>query len=138
MNPADEKESTVIAGIGIDIVHVSRIERWMGIPGLIERYFHPLEIAAATSRGSGRALSLAARFAAKEALGKALGTGLARMKLKDIHVKNNHNGKPFIFLEGTALEHFEKSGGGIVHCSLTHEGENAVAMVIIERQGGRE
>jgi holo-[acyl-carrier protein] synthase len=80
-------------------------------------------------------LSLAARFAAKEAFGKALGTGLANISLKDIIVRNDHNGKPEIFLEGTALARFENSGGGKLHCSLTHEGENAVAIVIIEREG---
>lgn len=124
----------MITGIGIDIVHVDRIQRWMAIPGLVERYFHPMEIAATESRGSGRALSLAARFAAKEAFGKALGTGLAQMKLKDILVKNNHNGKPFIKLEATASARFMELGGGTIHCSLTHEGENAVAMVVIEKQ----
>ena len=124
----------MITGIGIDIVHVDRIKRWMAIPGLVGRYFHANEIADAESRGSSSALSLAARFAAKEAFGKALGTGLAQMKLKDILVKNNHNGKPFIMLEATAVARFEELGGGIIHCSLTHEGENAVAMVIIEKR----
>lgn len=128
----------MITGIGIDIVHVDRIKRWMAIPGLVGRYFHVNEIADAESRGSSRALSLAARFAAKEAFGKALGTGLAQMKLKDILVKNNHNGKPFIILEATASARFEELGGGIIHCSLTHEGENAVAMVIIEKRAAGE
>lgn len=127
----------MIAGLGIDIVHVSRIERWMNIPGLIERYFHPYEIEASKARGSGRSLSLAARFAAKEAFGKALGTGLTHMRLKDILVRNNHNGKPMLLLEGSALERFTALGGGSIHCSLTHEGVNAVAVVIIERDGAR-
>jgi len=123
----------MISGIGIDIVHVDRIIHWMSVPGLVERFYHPNEIAASGSRGSGRALSLAARFAAKEAFGKALGTGLLNMKLKDILVENDRRGKPCILLEGTALARFRESGGGIIHCSLTHEGENAVAMVVIER-----
>lgn len=127
----------MITGIGIDIVHVDRILRWMNIPGLIERYFHPMEILAAESRGSGQALSLAARFAAKEAFGKALGTGLAQMRLKDILVRNDGNGKPFIILEGSASKRFAALGGGIVHCSLTHEGVNAVAMVVIEEEVDR-
>ena len=61
----------MIAGIGIDIVHVDRIAHWMAQDGLIDRFFHHDEIEAARSRKSGTALSLAARFAAKEALGKA-------------------------------------------------------------------
>ena len=125
----------MIAGLGIDIVHVGRIQRWLSIPGLVERFFNPIEIQASYSRGSGMSLSLAARFAAKEAFGKALGTGLAEIKLKDILVRNDYNGKPEIFLERTALERFETWGGGTLHCSLTHEGENAVAIVIIEREG---
>jgi holo-[acyl-carrier protein] synthase len=125
----------LIAGLGIDIVHVGRIQRWLSVPGLIERFFNPVEIETSRSRGAGMPLSLAARFAAKEAFGKALGTGLAAVRLKDIVVRNDYNGKPEIFLEGTAWERFEASGGGKLHCSLTHEGENAVAVVIIEREG---
>lgn len=127
----------MIAGIGIDIVHVGRITRWIGVPGLVERFFHEKEIATARTRGSGEALSLAARFAAKEAFGKALGTGLSGMWLTDIEVENNHNGKPSLVLHGSALRRFEDLGGGIIHCSLTHEGENAVAIVIIERESLR-
>ncbi len=66
----------MIVGIGLDVVHVSRLERWQQIPGLLDRYFHPEELKTALSRGSGSTLSLAARFAAKEAFGKAVGTGL--------------------------------------------------------------
>lgn len=125
----------MIAGLGIDVVHVKRIQRWLAVSGLVDRFFNPVEIATSRSRGAGMPLSLAARFAAKEAFGKALGTGLAAVRLKDIVVRNDFNGKPEIFLEGTALERFEASGGGRLHCSLTHEGENAVAVVIIEREG---
>jgi holo-[acyl-carrier protein] synthase len=127
----------MIAGLGIDIVHVGRIQRWLAVPGLIERFFNPIEISASKSRGGGMPLSLAARFAAKEAFGKALGTGLADIRLKDVLVKNDHNGKPEIFLEGSAKAKLETCGGGRLHCSLTHEGENAVAIVIIEREDPR-
>ncbi|MDR0584105.1 MAG: holo-ACP synthase [Treponema sp.] len=122
----------MIAGIGVDIVHVRRMERWHGIPGLLERYFHPRELAAALSRGSGASLSLAARFAAKEAFGKALGTGLAGIVLKDIVVINQHNGRPEIHARGTARAALEKSGADRVHLSLAHERDNAVAMVVLE------
>lgn len=122
----------MISGIGIDIVHVRRIQHWLDVPGLVERFFHPQEIADARARGAGCPLSLAARFAAKEAFGKALGTGLAHIRLGDILVRNDLNGKPFLVLEGTARARFEEAGGGVAHCSLTHEGENAVAMVVIE------
>jgi holo-[acyl-carrier protein] synthase len=122
----------MIAGVGIDVVHVHRMERWRRIPGLLERYFHPDELAEALSKGNGADLSLAARFAAKEAFGKALGTGLAGIVLKDIMVKNRHNGQPDIRVFGSAEEALKKSGARRVHISLTHERDNAIAMVVLE------
>jgi holo-[acyl-carrier protein] synthase len=108
------------------------MERWHTIPGLFERYFHPEELAAARSRGSSADFSLAARFAAKEAFGKALGTGLAGIVLKDIMVINRHNGQPEIHVMGTARSALEKSGANRLHLSLTHDRNNAVAMVVLE------
>jgi len=122
----------MIKGIGIDVVHVRRMERWLRIPGLLERYFHPSELEETREKGSGRCLSLAARFAAKEAFGKALGTGLAGIILKDIWVKNRYNGQPEIRLSGTALRALEWNGANRVHISLTHENHNAIAMVVLE------
>lgn len=122
----------MIVGIGLDVVHVSRLERWQQIPGLLDRYFHPEELKTALSRGSGSTLSLAARFAAKEAFGKAVGTGLSGITLKNILVRNNHNGKPCMELSGNALDALHRAGGETVHLSLTHERDNALAMVVIE------
>jgi holo-[acyl-carrier protein] synthase len=122
----------VIIGIGIDVVHVLRLERWRRIPGLLDRYFHPEELSTALARGGGADLSLAARFAAKEAFGKALGTGLAGIVLKDIMVLNHHNGRPEVKLFGSARAALEKSGANRVFISLTHERDNAIAMVVLE------
>ncbi|RKX87842.1 MAG: 4'-phosphopantetheinyl transferase [Spirochaetes bacterium] len=122
----------MIIGLGIDFVNVNRMKHWSDVDGIIKRYFHENEIEAAKSRGSSYILSLAARFAAKEAFGKALGTGLKGLKLTDIEVKNNHNGKPEIILHETALDAFMDIGGKWVHLSLSHEEEAAVAVVIIE------
>jgi holo-[acyl-carrier protein] synthase len=122
----------VITGVGVDVVHGRRMERWRAVPGLLERYFHGEELAAALSRGAGVSLSLAARFAAKEAFGKALGTGLAGLVLKDIMVMNNHNGRPEIQVFGTALAALKKSGANRIFVSLTHEQDNAIAMVVLE------
>jgi len=114
------------------------MERWLAAPRLLERYFHPQELAAALSQrggaagGPAAAHSLAARFAAKEAFGKALGTGLAGIVLKDIMVINSHNGRPEIKVAGTALKAFENSGANRAHLSLTHEHEYAAAMVVLE------
>ena len=125
----------MIVGIGIDVVHASRMERWRNTSRILERYFHPGELSDALSRGSGINLSLAARFAAKEAYGKALGTGLAGIVLKDIMVKNRHNGKPEIEVFGTALSALKQSGADRIHVSLTHENDNAVAMIVLENSG---
>jgi holo-[acyl-carrier protein] synthase len=122
----------MIIGVGIDVVHVRRIEHWLEVPGLPARFYHPDELASAMERGSSAALSLAARFAAKEAFGKALGTGLSGMRLADIRVINNHNGRPDMELYGSALERFQASGARRIHLSLTHERDNAIAMVIME------
>ena len=122
----------MITGIGVDIVNVQRMKRWRQIPGILERFFHPEELNAAFSRRGAADLSLAARFAAKEAFGKALGTGLNGIVLKDIMVINHHNGRPEIRIFGTALSALEKSGSNRVHVSLTHDRDSAVAMVVME------
>jgi holo-[acyl-carrier protein] synthase len=125
----------MIVGVGVDVIHVNRIERWRVIPGLPERYFHPQELSAALKKGAAANLSLAARFAAKEAFGKALGTGLAGIVLKDIMVVNRFNGRPEIQVFNSALRALEKSGARRIHISLTHERDNAIAMVILEGDG---
>lgn len=122
----------MILGTGIDIVHVNRMKRWLAMPSLLKRFFHVRELEDIRSRKTGAALSLAARFAAKEAYGKAMGTGLQGIALKDIQVINNYNGKPEIAVYGTAKEALANIGGKKIHLSLTHEKNNAVAMVIIE------
>ena len=122
----------MITGIGIDIIEISRMERWLENSKLLERYFHGDELQFAFSRSKNAAQSLAARFAAKEAFGKALGTGLAQIALKDIMVLNRENGKPYIHLKDTAQKAFEKSGAAKAHISLSHERENAIAMIVLE------
>ncbi|MFP3960126.1 MAG: holo-ACP synthase [Spirochaetaceae bacterium] len=122
----------MILGIGIDVVQVSRMEQWVDRQGLLERYFHPQELQTALSRGHSMVLSLAARFAAKEAFGKALGIGLRDVRLRDIEVRNNGVGKPELVLHGRAREWLHYFGGQSVFLSMTHEVDNAIAVVIIE------
>ena len=126
----------MILGIGIDIVHISRMKRWHGESGLLKRYFHARELAEATRRGPSVVHSLAARFAAKEAFGKALGTGLRDLRLRDIEVENDVHGKPCIVLHGEALDRFRRMGGSGLFVSLTHERDNAIAVVVIEGANG--
>jgi holo-[acyl-carrier protein] synthase len=122
----------VILGVGIDVVHVERIRRWRSIEGLYERFFHPEELASALPRGETGILSLAARFAAKEAFGKAIGSGLRHFALRDIAVLNDSHGKPVMVLTGAAEAAFQDFGGSRLVCSLSHERDNALAVVIIE------
>ncbi|MCL2373882.1 MAG: holo-ACP synthase [Treponema sp.] len=123
----------MIVGIGVDVVHVLRLKRWRETPGLLERYFHGDELAASLEKGKSADLSLAARFAAKEAFGKALGTGLAGIALKDVMIKNRQNGQPEMIFHDTARAAFERSGAARIHVSLTHERDNAVAVVVLEK-----
>ncbi len=122
----------MILGVGIDVVHVERIRRWKNIEGLYDRFFHPEELALTISRGEVGILSLAARFAAKEAFGKAIGSGLRHFALRDIAVLNDSHGKPFMMLTGAAEAAFKELGGSRLVCSLSHERDNALAVVIIE------
>jgi len=142
----------MIGGVGIDAVKISRMEKWVNNPRLLDRFFNPREIAALKERGKGMAgllaasslaasslaasslaaSSLAARFAAKEAFAKALGTGLAGIVLKDIMILNGLNDKPELILEGSALAAMKTFGAKRAHLSLTHEGDTAIALVILE------
>lgn len=122
----------MITGTGIDVVHVGRLEHWLCDMKLVRRFFHEEEIEASLSRGKAASLSLAARFAAKEAFGKALGTGLRGIVLRDILVRNDRFGKPEILVTGTAEAALAKAGARRVHLSLTHERDNAIAVVILE------
>lgn len=122
----------MILGVGIDVVHVERIRRWKEIEGLYDRFFHPEELKIALPRGEVGILSLAARFAAKEAFGKAVGSGLRHFALAEIAVLNDDSGKPVMILTGKADEIFKAIGGRRVILSLSHEKDNALAIVIIE------
>jgi holo-[acyl-carrier protein] synthase len=122
----------MILGIGIDIVHISRMQGWRDQRRLLERFFHPDELAEARKRGPTFMQSLAARFAAKEAYGKALGTGMRDLQLIDIQVENDRHGKPNILLYGSAKKRFENLGGKTIFISLTHERDNAIAVVVLE------
>lgn len=78
--------------------------------------------------------SLAARFAAKEAASKALGTGIWRegIGFTDIEVSVDESGKPFLLLHGSARRVFERLGGTDATVSISHDGDLAVAMCVME------
>ncbi len=124
----------MIFGIGTDIVEVRRFERWLNTPGMVERFFHPDEIPSAGCTAA-RCQRLAVRFAAKEALSKAIGTGISGFDLRDVCVQHDKNGKPELRLYGSAAALTEKRCGRCkAHVSLSHEKEYALAFVVIETE----
>lgn len=118
--------------MGIDIVKVERFKKWVENPNLASRFFHPTELSVLEKETSQACQSLAVRFACKEAFGKALGSGLRGLQLKDICVKQNALGKPELCLYKSAKELFDKSGANSIHISLSHETEYSIACVILE------
>jgi len=124
----------MIYGIGTDIVAVERFQRFIdsGNSALIERLFTPAERSRCEKRKDA-ASCLAARFAAKEAFLKALGSGLRDgLSWQDMEVLNDELGKPELKLSGKAAELFQAHGLKRVHLSLSHDGGNAIAMVVVE------
>ena len=121
----------MILGIGVDIIKVSRFESWLRNRGLAARFFLCEELDYIYSQKQQAILSFASHYAAKEAYGKALGRGLSGMCLKDIAVIMK-NGKPSLVLQGSAKSFFEEINAKYCHVSLSHETDNAVALVIIE------
>ena len=122
----------MICGIGVDVVDVERMRHWLGDEALISRYFAEQEREGIYQRQDGAILSLAARFAAKEAYAKALGTGFRGFGLKEVWVVNDELGKPELRVTGAAREALNRVGGDTIWLSLTHEREHAIAMVVIE------
>lgn len=124
----------MILGVGLDIAASERFQAWLADDRLLARYFTPTEIRDSISGGVTAHYSLAARFAAKEAFGKALGTGLAGLVLKDIEVVRDRNGKPGLSLHGSAVAAARKRGVGTVFLSLSHDSGIAAAVVVLERE----
>jgi holo-[acyl-carrier protein] synthase len=123
----------VIAGIGADIVAVERFSAWQKDARLVERFFHADECAAFKTFLPERAREfLAGRFAAKEAFCKALGTGMRGLKLSDICVASDENGKPVMRLFHSAAFLAKKNGTSRVFVSLSHDGGYALAFVVLE------
>jgi holo-[acyl-carrier protein] synthase len=124
----------MILGIGVDLMEPARLERSLAEHGdrFEERVFTPGEIADCTDRAD-RAQALAARFAAKEACLKALGTGWAEgLGFSQIEVVRAENGRPEIRLNGRAAERADEIGVKSIHVSLTHQPTMAAAVVVLE------
>lgn len=124
----------MIVGTGVDVIEVARIRAAVERFGnrFLNRVFTPEEIRYCTSKLNA-AERLAARFAAKEAGMKAVGTGLRHgVSWHDLEVVRAPSGKPSLHLTGKVAEFASRLGYAHVHLSLSHTAEHAIAFVILE------
>jgi holo-[acyl-carrier protein] synthase len=125
----------VIVGLGTDILEVARLRLAMERRGerLLNRLFTPEERAYCESRVHA-AEHFAARFAAKEATMKALGTGWrGGIAWRDIEVVREESGRPTLLLAGRAKERADALGVSAAHVTLTHDDTYGMAVVILEK-----
>jgi len=113
--------------IGVDIIEIDRIKRaisrWQD--SFLKRIYTPSEL-----ENHGNVSSLAARFAAKEAVMKALGTGTGGVSWTEIEILANGSGAPVVRLYGRALQKSTKAGIARFQVSLSHSRKYAIAFVI--------
>jgi holo-[acyl-carrier protein] synthase len=126
----------MIVGIGVDIVENARIEHSLERFG--ERFLHRIFTAGEIEYCQSMkypSRHFAARFAAKEAVSKAFGTGIGKaMGWRDIDVHRHGSGQPFVVLEGGAKQLAAERGVSAVWISLSHTDHHAAAMIVIEQQ----
>lgn len=124
----------MILGTGIDIIEVERIRLSYERFGerFLNRILKPAEIAYCLGHRQ-PAPFLAARFAAKEAISKAFGTGIGQhLGWQDLEVARKESGEPYVILHGQALHLLDERKARIVHLSLSHTEQHATAMAILE------
>jgi holo-[acyl-carrier protein] synthase len=125
----------MVLGLGTDLIEIARVQASLDRYGeqFMRRVFTEGEIAYCMSKRKTAAESFAARFAAKEAGAKALGTGIAQgVGWREIEVRRAHGSRPEIEFTGRAAERARAMGVVRASLSLTHSREMAMAVVIIE------
>jgi holo-[acyl-carrier protein] synthase len=133
-NAPEGRINILIFGIGTDIIEVARIEKQVSDDGSFrDRIFTPREIEYCEERRS-KAMNYAARFAAKEAFFKAIGTGWrGGLGFRDVEIVNDELGRPSIVLHGKAKEFADEHELTNITVSLTHIKDMANAIVVIEK-----
>lgn len=124
----------MIVGTGVDLTEISRIQDSVNrfADRFLNRIYTPREIAYCM-RKKNSAESLAARFAAKEAGAKALGTGISRgVSWREIEVTHLPGGRPTLLFHGRAAERAATMGVTAAHLSLSHGRDLAIAQVVLE------
>ena len=122
----------MLIGVGCDVIEIARVQKAIEREAFVERVYAPSEIAYCRSRGKQAAASFAARFAAKEAVLKALGTGLRGGELQEIVITNDALGKPRVKLVGYHAQLAEQLGVKNIAISMSHSREMALAYVVME------
>lgn len=135
--PADAHAGGTIAGIGVDACEIARLRRALAGPAaarFVARVFTAGEQAYCDARGRGRVQSYAARFAAKEAAMKALGTGWGRgVGFRDVEIVREGDGAPRLVVHRTAARIAARRRIVRWHVTLTHTRTTAIAWVLCER-----
>ena len=134
MQHSKDDRGPVIVGLGLDIAEIDRITAAITRHGaaILKRLYTPTEVAYCESHKN-KFERYAARFAAKEAAMKALGTGWTHgVRWRDIEVANAPGGKPTLRLQGVARQFAEKLGVKNISLTITHSGNLALAQVIFE------
>ena len=122
----------LIIGVGTDIVEIRRIKNAIeSNDKFLEKIFTSAELEYLKKRNL-RAEYVAGRFAAKEAVAKALGTGFRGFEFKDIEIDRTTLGKPIVILKGKAKLIAKKEGEYNIHLSISHGVDSAVAYAIFE------
>lgn len=125
----------MIAGVGIDLCEVGRMERLLEDGRFLRRYFSAEEQAYISGKGKGAAQTMAGIYAAKEALCKALGTGITGGELSSICVVHDKHGAPGYSLSGEYARLAEDRRISTFFLSITHEEGMAAAVCVAERNG---
>ena len=121
-----------VIGIGVDVVEIERFRRSLErTPTMRDRLFTPVELAYVAPKAD-PVPSLAARFAAREAVMKALGLGLGAFGFQEVWVERAASGAPSLAITGRAAELAAAAGVARWHLSLTHSDLVAVAYVVAE------
>ena len=121
----------MILGIGIDIIEIGRIREALERPAFAARIFTAGEREYCEGRGAQREASFAARFAGKEAVLKAFGTGLSAGSWQDVEILPDEAGRPTVRLTGYFGELAARRGVAAAHISLSHAREYATAQAIL-------
>jgi holo-[acyl-carrier protein] synthase len=126
--PEFDPEQSGDVAVGSDIIEIARIERTLAVFG--ERFLNRVYTERERDRYRHRVSELAARFAAKEATSKALGTGIRGIRWREMEILPNRRGKPVLVLHGQAEERARLLGFTDFSVSLTHSRTDAMAFVV--------